>query len=326
MLIPKQIIIENTTACNLKCRYCPGLGTESIHMDFDYFKSIIDRVNFDTTIVPWCNGEPLLHPHYPEMLECIEGKKLRYYITTNGMLFRREVFDILTRKNSSCYQVIFSLDGLPGSNSVNLARSGTDIHKVFNTIISVIELKKINNAKLDIAVKICRRGQDYQEIEEYVSYWLKKGVDFVIVGDALIEDKNPKGFRRYPCQYSDNNFMVIKVDGRLVRCAYNDAATNDPKYSFGIVDKKTDLLKLYNGKKITEFREQQNNGKFPEPCDTCGISYTGTGFRGEIQFRNPDLLQHKIYYQKDYYNSFFSLKRKWKKPEYYKPGFSEKIT
>ncbi len=321
-LRPKQIDLEVTSACNLKCRYCPGLGTKAQHMDFDLFKSIIDRVDFPTTIVPWLNGEPLMHPRYNEMLQCIEDKGLRYYVTTNGMIWRDDVFEIMLEENSNCYQIIVSLDGLASTNSPELARPGTDVRKVVGTIEKLMDNKPDN---LDIAVKICRRGQDYEEIETFISAWLKYGVDFVIAGDALVEADNPVGFRQHPCQYSDNNFMVVKVDGRLVRCAYNDKATNDPDYDFGIISKTAPLLEIYNGLLITKFREDQNKGVYQKPCDTCGMAYTGTGMQGEVTFRDPNLIQDTIYYQRDYYNSFFSLKKKRKNVEYYKSGFSGEV-
>jgi len=317
LLKPKQIDIEVSSHCNLKCRFCPGLDSTFMHMDVELFESIIDRVNFKTTIVPWLNGEPLLHPEYPRMLQAIEKKNLRYYITTNGMIWRDDVFDIILDQKSSCYQLIISLDGMLNSRSIELARPGTKVNRVWETIKTVLKRKPQN---LDLAVKICRRGQDYEEIEQYISFWLEHGVDYVCVGDALIEEENPVGFRSNPCQYSDNNFMVIKVDGRLVRCAYNDLATNDEQYSFGVMDKTTPLLEIYNNDFYTRFREDQNSGIYPGPCDTCGISYTGHGMSGSIKFRNPHLIQDTIYYQRDYYNSFFSLKEKRKSPEYYMHG------
>lgn len=318
-LIPKQIDIEVTSACNLKCLYCPGLGTKPRHIDVDLFKSIIDRVDFPTTIVPWLNGEPLLHPQYLELLKYTDEHNLRYYITTNGTVYKQDVFDYITRGGTNCYQIIVSLDGLPGSNSIHLARPGTQEKTVYRTIDYLVHNKKGN---IDIAVKICRRGQDWEEIEKYISFWLKYGVDYVCVGDSLIEDKNKVGFRKYPCQYSDNNFMVIKVDGRLVRCAYNVEATNNEKYSFGVVDKETPLLELYNQPELKEFREKQRNGIFEGPCLKCGFPYTGQGFAGMITFRDQDLIQEDIYYHRDYYNQFFSLKKKLKKPEYYRQGYS----
>ena len=87
--MPKQIIIETSGVCQLKCKYCPTLSPDAKtgFMDMDLFKSIIDRVNFSTTVIPWMNGEPLLHPDYADMLDYIEEAGLRYYITTNGMFY-----------------------------------------------------------------------------------------------------------------------------------------------------------------------------------------------------------------------------------------------
>jgi radical SAM protein with 4Fe4S-binding SPASM domain len=321
MLKPKQVDIEVTSACNLKCRFCPGLGTKAQHMDVDLYKSIIDRIDFPTTVVPWLNGEPLLHPNYLELIKYTDEAGFRYYITTNGMIHNFELFDYISRKGSNCYQIIISLDGMPSSNSVELARPGTAVTKVLQTIAYLNSKSKY----LDVAVKICRRGQDWEEIEKYISYWLDMGIDFVIVGDQLVEENNPEGFRRYPCQYSDNNFMVIKVDGRVVRCAYNTEATNNHDYTFDNVGNGRPLLEIYNNEWFTKFREDQAEGIFHGPCKTCGFPYTGQGFEGKIKLRDKSLSQKTIYYHRDYYNQFFSYKKKRKKKEYYEQGFSGEV-
>lgn len=318
LIIPKQVDIEVTSACNLKCRFCPGLNTKAQHMDLDLYKSIIDRINFKTTVVPWLNGEPLLHPNYLEMIKYTDEAGLRYYITTNGMIHNTELFDYITRPGSNCYQIIVSLDGLPWSDSVELARPGTVKDKVFETIFYLMSLR----TDTDIAVKICRRGQDWEEIEEYVSYWLEKGIDFVIVGDELTSDNNPEGFRRSICQYSDNNFMVIKVDGRVVRCAYNTEATNNHLYTIADVCNDTPLLEIYNNEWFTKFRSDQADRIFDGPCKTCGFAYTGQGFYGTVQFRDTELIDKTIYYHRDYYNQFFSLKERRKNNSYYEHNFS----
>jgi len=324
LISAKQVDIEVTSACNLKCRFCPGLGTKPQHMDVDLYKSIIDRIDFPTTVVPWLNGEPLLHPKYLELIKYTDEAGLRYYITTNGMVFKKDLFDYIMRKDSNCYQIIISLDGIPGSKSIELARPGSDAMKVLETI-AYLNHQRPKGSTLDIAVKICRRGQDWQEIEEYISYWLERGIDFVIVGDQLVEENNPEGFRRSPCQYSDNNFMVIKVDGRVVRCAYNTEATNNHDYTMGDVNNDLPLLEIYNNSWFQKFREDQAEGIFHGPCKTCGFPYTGEGFEGEIKFRNKNLTQKKIYFHRDYYNSFFSYKKKRKKREYYKQGFQGEV-
>jgi len=289
-------------------------------MDFDFFTSVIDRIDFDCTVVPWLNGEPLLHPRYFEMIKYITDRKIPCYITTNGTIWNDDLFGHLLDSNgTSCYQIIFSLDGLwdDKSRSIEKARPGTDRGLVRDNIETFLKYKRLHHSPIDTCVKICRRGQDYEEVEEYVIYWLQqKGVDFVCVGSALVDDK-VDDMRIYPCQYSDNNFMVIKSDGRVAFCAYNDTMTNDPMYAVGMLDKTTPLLDFYNNEKYTAFRKAQRKGVFNEPCKSCGFAYTGHGIVGTVTFRRKDFTLGPVYYHQDYYNQFYSLKKKLKRDEYY---------
>lgn len=321
-VVPKQVDIEVTAACNLRCKFCPRPLDVSGHMDPALFYSIIDRIAEEmprASVVPWLNGEPLLHPEYNKFIRYITDRNLRAYITTNGTIWDPDLFDHITDDNS-LYQIIFSLDGLPHlySKSIEIARPGTKRVKVLNTIHDFGLLKMEKGNHINMAVKIVRRGQDWGEIEKYIGFWLEhEFVDYVCVGDALV-DYNEQSMRIFPCQYSDPNFMVIKWDGRLAFCAYNDAMTNEPENSPGTVDLDTPLLDLYNNEVYRKFREDQGNGVFRDPCKHCGFAYTGFGFEGTVEFRDPKVLPgQRIYYHRDYYNQFFSLTKDWKPKQYY---------
>lgn len=328
-LHPKQIDIEVTSHCNLQCKLCPAwTGNAQVgHMDPALFYSIVDRAAAEcpeVTIVPWLNGEPLMHPEYFNFIKYLDSKRLRSYITTNGSFWNQELFDHITSEETYVYQLIFSLDGLPSrrSKSIEIARPGSNRKKILDNIEEFIQLKRWKKSELDVCLKICRRGQDWEEIEEYIAYWLSHGADFVCVGDAL-ERLNPDSMRMFPCQYSDNNFMVIKYDGRMVRCAYNDAATNDLNYTMARVEVGDNpLLDYYNNEAMREFRHAQRNGVYPPPCDSCGFAYTGYGLEGTIRFRNRELQlpfgERPIFWHRDYYNQFFSLKKKIKPDDYYR--------
>jgi organic radical activating enzyme len=325
MIVPKQVIIEVTSACNLSCKYCPHLTDDNphAHMPFEDFLSIVHRAPQQSVIIPWMNGEPLLHPEYHIMIKHLSARNRKNYITTNGMIWDEKVFQKITDKDSSTYQIIFSLDGLPHklSKSIEIARPGSDRQTILENIDRFLQLKLDKQSNIDVGIKICRRGQDYQETEAYIQYWLlREGVDYVCVGDALIEH-NEQSMRIYPCQYFDNNFMVIRQNGDLVICAYNHEAANLKKLSPGNVfdDRELSLVEYYNNEKYTQLREDQSHGIFHSPCDTCGFAYTGFGFSGEIFFRHG-IVKDKIYYHRDYYNQFFSLKKKWKDNSYYTNG------
>jgi len=284
-------------------------------MPFDFFKSIIDRIDFETTVIPWMNGEPFMHPDYLQFVQYLNAKGQRFYVTTNLTVWKEDVIRELLRQGSSCYQLIVSMDGLFGMGNIAKARPGTDEKVLRRNIDNLLRIKGEMDSDTQLAFKICERGQDWGEIEQYVQWWLSDtDVDYVCVGKPL-KDINDVSMRTEPCQYADHNFMVIRWDGKLVVCAYNDDAANKGMLSYGTVTKDNDLLELYNNDQITRFREGQRLGVFPHPCDTCAFAYTGVGFQGQVEFRDEPGTYY--WYHADYYNTFFSRKKNWKPNSYY---------
>ena len=324
-LVPKQVIIEATNRCNLKCKYCPSVANNGKFpvgdISVDFFKSIVDRAEKefpDSTIIPWMNGEPFMHPRYLEMMEYLNVHKRRFYVTTNLTLYREDVLRELLKQDSGCYQLIISMDGLPDTGSIALARPGTDEKLLRSNLNRLLRLAGDMDTETRIAIKICERGQDWEEIEGYIYYYLEdRGIDYVCVGKPL-KDINPVSMRQYPCQYFDNNFMVIRHTGDLVVCAYNDDCANSLKLSYGIVTDNGSLLDLYNGPYITYLRAEQKAKRFHGPCKKCSFSYTGSGYQGEVSFRNHP--ENKYYFHQDYYNSFFSKIDDRKPNSYYHNG------
>jgi MoaA/NifB/PqqE/SkfB family radical SAM enzyme len=317
LIRPKQIDIEVTSVCNLKCKLCPSLCNDgkSGHMPLAFFKSIVDRIDWPCTVVAWLNGEPFLNPWYLEMVQYLNEKKQRFYTTTNLTIWREDVLREILQEGSHAYQLIVSMDGLFGSGNIAKARLGTDESVLYANIQRLLALKEELHSSVELAFKICRRGQDWGEIERYIKYWLgNNGVDFVVVGDAL-SGENDECMRTEKCQYSDNNFMVVRWDGTLVTCAYNDKVVNDHMLSYGRLGMDDNLIETYNNKTITKFRNDQAVGNYPKPCDTCTFAYTGKGFGGPIEFRDEP--GNLYWFHRDYYNQFFSKKRNWKPNSYY---------
>jgi len=321
-VIPKMVIIEVTNRCNLKCKYCPTVANpESAgDMSLEMFKSIADKIKEEmpttTTVCAWMLGEPFLNPHYLDMCRYLSSLGISYYVTTNLTIWDEELIRFLLSDKSTCYQIIVSMDGLPGTKSISLARPGTDAAKLVSNVHRLLRIKGEMDSEKDIAVKICERGQDWQEIEEYVQYWLgDEGIDYVCIGKILAGD-NPESMRVHPCQFFDRQFMAIRWNGELVLCDYNPHIVNDHALGYGKYHVGDSLLELYNTEYIQELRDRQRKGDFPWPCSTCSFAYTGHGFEGEIRFRD-DKIGEPIYYHQDYYNLFFSLKKKWKPKNYY---------
>ncbi len=132
----KQLILETTRDCNLRCKYCqysghePGRrGTYKQDMPLatalkavDYLAAHSDRS--PEVIVGFYGGEPLLNPALIRETalharKTITGKKLTLTLTTNGTLLNREMMDFLAANQ---FFVYVSLDG---------PRETTDRNRVF---------------------------------------------------------------------------------------------------------------------------------------------------------------------------------------------------
>ena len=103
---PFLIFIDPSSACNLKCPFCPCGGAHkelwnkdkkpSI-MDFEIYKKIIDDLekfpNPIKTLRLYKEGEPLVNKRLPEMIKYAKdsGKVLRVDFTTNGTLLNPEL-------------------------------------------------------------------------------------------------------------------------------------------------------------------------------------------------------------------------------------------
>lgn len=79
--------VEITTACNLKCPFCPSSNLNNHrYMSFDNYKKIIDSIKDYANLVYFhVLGEPSLHKDLSLMFDYCENLKIPFAITTNGI-------------------------------------------------------------------------------------------------------------------------------------------------------------------------------------------------------------------------------------------------
>jgi organic radical activating enzyme len=311
--IPKFLTLELTNLCQLACKGC---GSEQDvypkgFMDKAFYKRMIDKAADEglqdkMIIVPYANGEPLLHPDILELMRYTTAKGFKTYITTNGMIWNQDLFRWMLTE-PLYYQTIFSLDGLWDKGNVVKARPGSNETRVRLTIEAFLKLKVKLGSSLDVFVKMVERGQDFGEQERYIDYWLRQeGLSCVILG-KMLNTTPTEGMRLYPCQYPDDTFMLVRWNQQPTLCMYRQEVMNDQVRPMPKMRDDQGIVDYFNSGVYKEFHEEQARGEFKGPCKNCGIAYTGTGWKGTIHFRDPKLIQAPIYYRSDYYNSMFSL-------------------
>lgn len=148
----RQLVLEVTDGCNLKCLYC-GFGSLYTHYDprlnkkltFTKVKTLIDylvslwqsptHISYNIVSVGFYGGEPLLNfkliqqtISYLEELD-LKNTRFTYTMTTNGMLLDKYM-DYLAEKN---FLLLISLDGDKNNNSYRTTKSD---RSSFDTVLA----------------------------------------------------------------------------------------------------------------------------------------------------------------------------------------------
>ncbi len=106
-LVIPRVVLELTTACTLKCKYCNNLMNlygRPRHIELNTLKNAVDALTeaVDKVIIlEMIGGEPFLYPELKEILQYVINKEkiLSVEVTTNGtMIPKEEVLKILSNE------------------------------------------------------------------------------------------------------------------------------------------------------------------------------------------------------------------------------------
>lgn len=176
-----RITLQLTQNCNLRCSYCPYSASElgedyinrshnSKRMSLDTAKKSVDFLvnhsrNSNEMLIAFYGGEPALE--FDLMKEIVnyslnqfEGKKIKFYITTNGTLLTNEMISFFVKHD---FLLTMSLDGPKDINDngrISLNNNFSSFDKVINAIehirenypnfIDNIEISTVINPRNDI--------------------------------------------------------------------------------------------------------------------------------------------------------------------------------
>lgn len=148
----KQLILQVTQQCNLRCEYCAYSGiydgnrthTTGKQMTFETAKKAIDfffehSTESTNVAIGFYGGEPLLE--FKLIQKCVdyinsiyEGKQLKYSMTTNGTLLTGDIAKFVAENN---FDIGISLDG--SKKEHDISRKFANGKGSFDTVIQNLE-------------------------------------------------------------------------------------------------------------------------------------------------------------------------------------------
>ncbi|WP_220092236.1 radical SAM protein [Helicobacter sp. 16-1353] len=140
---PRRIVLEMTSACNIKCIFC---GRDEAEFNQTYLKlDVLDKLDSvldyceEVTLFGW--GEPTINPKFKQFLQKLNKKNVRKYFVTNGTRLDKFIDDIFDYKVDI---IAVSLDGADAKTNDRI-RVGAKFEKIIENIKAIIAKKESLN-------------------------------------------------------------------------------------------------------------------------------------------------------------------------------------
>ncbi len=169
MKTPRNVDIEITSQCNLRCLYCshftgPGDVKDLPTAEWQQFFDELGRCAvIDVTL---SGGEPLMRKDFKEIIESIVRNRMRFTILTNGTLITEDIARFLS-STGRCNKIQVSLDG--SRAQVNDACRGKGS---FDRALNGLKILKEN--KLKITTRLTLHQGNISELDDIARFLLEE--------------------------------------------------------------------------------------------------------------------------------------------------------
>ncbi|MCK4662945.1 MAG: SPASM domain-containing protein [Bacteroidales bacterium] len=294
---PASISIEPTTSCNLECPQClsgtKGFTRKQGNIDYELYKKIINELKSHLIYHSlYFQGEPLLHPHFFDLVKYTNSNNIYTATSTNGHFFSDSNCEKII--NSGLNRIIISIDGTTQETYEKYRIKGK-LNKVIEGTKKLVLLKnKIKSKTPFVIVQFLVFKHNQHQITEAKQLAKKIGVNKIIFKTAQIYDCKKSNkliptnnkYSRYFIDDKGNYVIksklkkncwrmwhsaVVTWDGIIVPCCFD----KDAKYSFGNVSISY-FYNIWKNNKYDIFRNKifKSRNKI-DICTNCteGIRY-----------------------------------------------------
>lgn len=252
-----SVNLELTNHCNLRCTFCPVNTTmrrPKGFMDPDLFRRVLDDNPQLDFVLAFQWGEPLLHPHFFELVRYAADLGVRTMITSNGTHLSPENRARLL--DCGLERITFSVDG---DHATHRAIRGYDLGRLREDVLALRRERDAAGARLRIDVSMVVDAATEGALDAYFADW-RGAVDRVQAIPRIVAER-----RTAPCRELWRGTLVVLWDGRVTVCCV------DSEGLLQVGDaRKERLLDVWNGEAMRRIRGRHAQGDFPPLCANCG--------------------------------------------------------
>lgn len=273
---PDLMQIETTSACNLRCVFCPydEMTRARQHMDTERFAHFLaDQAAHVSAVGLHHFGEPFLNPALPRYVAICSELGIETTASTNATRISSMAAEAVV--GAGLGRLIISIDAALPETYAALRRRGrlADVHEGVDRVLAAKLAAGSGTPYVQVQFIVTPENAD--EWEPFRDRWVgRPGVDQVVVRDERThagqrvrhDEYRLPARERLPCRYLWES-VVILADGRVVPCCKDF----DGKEVLGNVFEGDRLEDIWNGRRMVELRRAHVERRFGAVplCATC---------------------------------------------------------
>jgi MoaA/NifB/PqqE/SkfB family radical SAM enzyme len=196
--LPREIQVEVTAACNLRCRMClvryqPPVDRVTGTMSLADFTALVDGVPGVERITLQGLGEPLLVPHLDDMVRLAAGRGIAVGFNTNGTLLTADRAERLVEAGLAWLHV--SVDGATAATYESI-RDGARFDRVRRGVKAIVAAKaRLRTGRPDVSLVCVAMRRNHPELPALVRLAAEWGVGRLWVQNLshTFSDTDPAG-------------------------------------------------------------------------------------------------------------------------------------
>ncbi|OUS23980.1 hypothetical protein A9Q99_25845 [Gammaproteobacteria bacterium 45_16_T64] len=207
--------IEPTTRCNYTCGFCAGRSLPQVDMSLETFQTIIDNVDHLEHVELQGEGEPLMNPHFFDMVTLLRKKFPDVLISmiTNGSLFTDEHIEQLLSHGIN--KVMVSMESADPV-MFRMIRGGK-LSRVERGLAALVKTRDASRKQLpEIGLSITVLKKTVDQLDAISGFYRRLGLD----GGVTLQLLN--GMNCYTQYYDDE--MLAQIPNKSDVARFNQLA------------------------------------------------------------------------------------------------------
>jgi len=281
---PIQLNIELTARCNLRCKMCyrsyenPGQYRSGELSLATVKKLALEARDLGISSLWLTGGEPLLHPSFPEVLECLSKCGfLDFWLVTNGLLLDEATSRLICESGITWLSI--SIDACTDLTYRRIR--GGSLAALKNNIEGFLRIREeCGKGTPLLRVSFVQQEDNCAETEAFMSEWadaadvvdIQSLVSYHFDENSDISGNSPKkAGASFRCP---DPFRLVSVlpDGAFAPCCNSFSKTRSPYTAGGGT-----ISQYWSSEWHKQFADAIKKHRFDEECRKCIQSFTVGG-------------------------------------------------